>query len=191
MAQFELLLPKMGESVAEATITQWLKQPGESIAMDESVLTIATDKVDSDVPSPVAGTLVKWLYEVNDVVQVGQALALVETESGSAAAAAPASAAAAPQASAPTPAAPAAAAAPEAVPFVPATEALPVGRTSSGRFYSPLVRSIAAKEGLGAAELDQIPGSGGDRRPARAGCSVPARPRGLARGAYRSSSTRR
>ena len=164
MAQFELLLPKMGESVAEATITQWLKQPGESIAMDESVLTIATDKVDSDVPSPVAGTLVKWLYEVNDVVQVGQALALVETESGSAAAAAPASAAAAPQASAPTPAAPAAAAAPEAVPFVPATEALPVGRTSSGRFYSPLVRSIAAKEGLGAAELDQIPGSGADGR---------------------------
>lgn len=163
MAQYELLLPKMGESVAEATITQWLKQPGDSIAMDESVLTIATDKVDSDVPSPVAGTLVKWLYEVNDVVQVGQALALVETESGSAAAA-PA-AAAAPQASASTAAAPAATEiAPEAVPFVPATEALPVGRTSSGRFYSPLVRSIAAKEGLGAAELDQIPGSGAEGR---------------------------
>lgn len=162
MAQYELLLPKMGESVAEATITQWLKQPGDSIAMDESVLTIATDKVDSDVPSPVAGTLVKWLYEVNDVVQVGQALAIVETESGSAAAA---PAAAAPQASASTAAAPAAPAnAPEAVPFVPATEALPVGRTSSGRFYSPLVRSIAAKEGLGAAELDQIPGSGADGR---------------------------
>jgi 2-oxoglutarate dehydrogenase E2 component (dihydrolipoamide succinyltransferase) len=163
MAQYELLLPKMGESVAEATITQWLKQPGDSIAMDESVLTIATDKVDSDVPSPVAGTLVKWLYEVNDVVQVGQALALVETESGSAAAA-PA-AAAAPQASASSAAAPTPAAnAPEAVPFVPATEALPVGRTSSGRFYSPLVRSIAAKEGLGAAELDQSPGSGAEGR---------------------------
>jgi 2-oxoglutarate dehydrogenase E2 component (dihydrolipoamide succinyltransferase) len=163
MAQYELLLPKMGESVAEATITQWLKQPGDSIAMDESVLTIATDKVDSDVPSPVAGTLVKWLYEVNDVVQVGQALALVETESGSAAAA-PA-AAAAPQASASSAAAPTPAAnAPEAVPFVPATEALPVRRTSSGRFYSPLVRSIAAKEGLGAAELDQIPGSGAEGR---------------------------
>ena len=163
MAQYELLLPKMGESVAEATITQWLKQPGDSIAMDESVLTIATDKVDSDVPSPVSGTLVKWLYEVNDVVQVGQALALVETESGSASATAPASAAA-PQASASAPAAPAAAEAPEAIPFVPTTEALPVGRTSSGRFYSPLVRSIAAKEGLGAAELDQIPGSGADGR---------------------------
>ncbi len=163
MAQYELLLPKMGESVAEATITQWLKQPGDSIAMDESVLTIATDKVDSDVPSPVAGTLVKWLYEVNDVVQVGQALALVETESGTAAAAPAATVA--PQASASTPAAPAATTnAPEAVPFVPAADALPVGRTSSGRFYSPLVRSIAAKEGLGAAELDQIPGSGADGR---------------------------
>ena len=162
MAQYELLLPKMGESVAEATITQWLKQPGDSIAMDESVLTIATDKVDSDVPSPVAGTLVKWLYEVNDVVQVGQALAIVETESGSAAAA---PAVAAPQASASTAAAPAPAAnAPESVPFVPAADALPVGRTSSGRFYSPLVRSIAAKEGLGAAELDLIPGSGADGR---------------------------
>lgn len=163
MAQYELLLPKMGESVAEATITQWLKQPGDSIAMDESVLTIATDKVDSDVPSPVAGTLVKWLYEVNDVVQVGQALALVETESGTAAAVPAATVA--PQASASTPAAPAATTnAPEAVPFVPAADALPVGRTSSGRFYSPLVRSIAAKEGLGAAELDQIPGSGADGR---------------------------
>lgn len=159
MAQYELLLPKMGESVAEATITQWLKQPGDTIAMDESVLTIATDKVDSDVPSPVAGTLVKWLYEVNDVVQVGQALALVETESG-AAATAPTAASPAPQAAAPA----AAANAPEAVPFVPATDALPVGRTSSGRFYSPLVRSIAAKEGLSAAELDQIPGSGADGR---------------------------
>ncbi len=163
MAQYELLLPKMGESVAEATITQWLKQPGDSIAMDESVLTIATDKVDSDVPSPVAGTLVKWLYEVNDVVQVGQVLALVETESGSAAAAP--STAAAPQDSASPDAAPASAEnAPESIPFVPAADALPVGRTSSGRFYSPLVRSIAAKEGLGAAELDQIPGSGADGR---------------------------
>ncbi len=163
MAQYELLLPKMGESVAEATITQWLKQPGDSIAMDESVLTIATDKVDSDVPSPVAGTLVKWLYEVNDVVQVGQVLALVETESGSAAAAP--STAAAPQDSASPDAAPASAEnAPESIPFVPAADALPAGRTSSGRFYSPLVRSIAAKEGLGAAELDQIPGSGADGR---------------------------
>lgn len=179
MAQYELLLPKMGESVAEATITQWLKQPGDFIAMDESVLTIATDKVDSDVPSPVEGTLVKWLYEVNDVVQVGQPLALVETESVSAAA--PTAAPAAPQASASTASAPAAAAnAPEPVPFVPATEALPVGRTSSGRFYSPLVRSIAAKEGLGAAELDQIPGSGADGRLNKADLLAYLANRGLA-----------
>lgn len=142
MAQYELLLPKMGESVAEATITQWLKQPGDTIAMDESVLTIATDKVDSDVPSPVAGTLVKWLYEVNDVVQVGQALALVETESG-AAATAPTAASPAPQAAAPA----AAANAPEAVPFVPATDALPVGRTSSGRFIPPWCAALPPKKG--------------------------------------------
>jgi 2-oxoglutarate dehydrogenase E2 component (dihydrolipoamide succinyltransferase) len=159
MAQYELLLPKMGESVAEATITQWLKQPGETIAMDESVLTIATDKVDSDVPSPVAGTLVKWMYQVDDVVQVGQPLAVIETEAGAASAtqAAPA-------------AAPVAASAVQEVgaavdvPLVPTESTVPASRSSSGRFYSPLVRSIAAKEGLGAAELDQIPGSGSEGR---------------------------
>jgi 2-oxoglutarate dehydrogenase E2 component (dihydrolipoamide succinyltransferase) len=159
MAQYELLLPKMGESVAEATITQWLKQPGETIAMDESVLTIATDKVDSDVPSPVAGTLVKWMYQVNDVVQVGQPLALIETEAG-AASATPASPAAAPVAAA----APQEVVAAVDVPLVPAESLAPASRSSAGRFYSPLVRSIAAKEGLGAAELDQIPGTGSEGR---------------------------
>jgi 2-oxoglutarate dehydrogenase E2 component (dihydrolipoamide succinyltransferase) len=161
MAQYELLLPKMGESVAEATITQWLKQPGETIAMDESVLTIATDKVDSDVPSPVAGTLVKWMYQVDDVVQVGQPLAIIETDA-SAASATPA---------APAPAAaPVAAAAPQEVvaavevPLVPTESIAPVNRSSAGRFYSPLVRSIAAKEGVGASELDQIPGTGSEGR---------------------------
>ncbi len=159
MAQYELLLPKMGESVAEATITQWLKQPGETIAMDESVLTIATDKVDSDVPSPVAGTLVKWVYQVDEVVQVGQPLAIIETEA-SASSAAPAAPAAAPVAAS---AAQEVAAAVE-VPLVPAESNAPVSRSSSGRFYSPLVRSIAAKEGVGAAELDQIPGTGSEGR---------------------------
>jgi 2-oxoglutarate dehydrogenase E2 component (dihydrolipoamide succinyltransferase) len=159
MAQYELLLPKMGESVAEATITQWLKQPGETIAMDESVLTIATDKVDSDVPSPVAGTLVKWMYQVDDVVQVGQPLAIIETEAGAASAT--------PAASAATPVAASAAqevVAAVDVPLVPVESTVPASRSSSGRFYSPLVRSIAAKEGLGAAELDQIPGSGSEGR---------------------------
>src|SRR6476620_11410635 len=79
MARYELVLPKMGESVAEATIIKWTKQPGDSIDIDESVLEIATDKVDSDVPSPVAGKLVETLYRVDDVVQVGATIAIIET----------------------------------------------------------------------------------------------------------------
>ena len=70
----------MGESVAEATITEWLKNEGDSISMDESLLTIATDKVDSDLPSPVSGVLRKILFKVDDVIQVGQVIAQIETE---------------------------------------------------------------------------------------------------------------
>lgn len=80
MAKFELKLPKMGESVAEATITNWLKEVGDSIDADEPVLEIATDKVDSEVPSEVDGKLVETLFEVDDVVQVGQTIAIIETE---------------------------------------------------------------------------------------------------------------
>ena len=71
MAQFELILPKMGESVAEATVTNWLKNVGDVIDAEESVVEVATDKVDSEVPSPVSGTLVKILVDVNGVVEVG------------------------------------------------------------------------------------------------------------------------
>ena len=81
MAQYQLLLPKMGETVAEATVIKWIKNPGDMIQVDESVLEIATDKVDSDVPSPVAGKLVKQLCNVDDVVQVGTAIAIIETDS--------------------------------------------------------------------------------------------------------------
>src|ERR1700722_16025143 len=80
MAKYQLLLPKMGESVAEATIIKWLKQPGDYIEADESVMDIATDKVDSEVPSPVSGTLVEQLYKVDDVVQVGAVIAVIETK---------------------------------------------------------------------------------------------------------------
>lgn len=80
MAKFELKLPKMGESVAEATITNWLKNVGDSIDADEAVLEIATDKVDSEVPSEVSGILVEQLFKVDDVVQVGQTIAIIETE---------------------------------------------------------------------------------------------------------------
>src|SRR5210317_2194892 len=79
MAKFELKLPKMGESVAEAKITSWLKNVGDTIEMDEAVLEIATDKVDSEIPSEIDGVLVEKLFEVDDVVQVGQTIAIIET----------------------------------------------------------------------------------------------------------------
>src|ERR1700744_3359473 len=79
MAKYQLLLPKMGESVAEATIIKWLKKPGDSIEADESVMDIATDKVDSEVPSPVAGRLIEQLCKEDDVVQVGSVIAIIET----------------------------------------------------------------------------------------------------------------
>ena len=82
MAKFELKLPKMGESVAEATVTSWLKEVGDFIEADESVVEIATDKVDSDVPSEVSGTLIQILHEKDAVVQVGHTLAIIETEDG-------------------------------------------------------------------------------------------------------------
>jgi 2-oxoglutarate dehydrogenase E2 component (dihydrolipoamide succinyltransferase) len=81
MAKFELKLPKMGESVAEATLTAWLKDVGEKIEADEAVLEIATDKVDSEVPSEVEGILIQKLFEVDAIVEVGQTIAIIETES--------------------------------------------------------------------------------------------------------------
>jgi 2-oxoglutarate dehydrogenase E2 component (dihydrolipoamide succinyltransferase) len=80
MARFELKLPKMGESVAEATITNWLKQVGDKIEADEAVLEVATDKVDSELPSEVSGILVEQLFGKDDLVQVGQTIAIIETE---------------------------------------------------------------------------------------------------------------
>ncbi len=80
MAKYKLLLPKMGESVAEATIIKWVKNPGDYIDTDETVIEIATDKVDSDVPSPVSGKLIEQFYKENDVVQVGDVVAIIETD---------------------------------------------------------------------------------------------------------------
>ena len=81
MAKFELKLPKMGESVAEATLTAWLKDVGERIEADEAVLEIATDKVDSEVPSEVEGVLIEKLFEVDAIIEVGKTIAIIETES--------------------------------------------------------------------------------------------------------------
>ena len=157
MAQYELVLPKMGESVAEATIIKWVKNVGDSIDNDESVLEIATDKVDSEVPSPVSGTLVKTLFNEGDVVKVGAVIAIIETEAG---ASTPASKPAE-SSTASTPAA----AAPGIQELNQKTENITTSvQSSSDRFYSPLVKSIASSEGISQAELDAITGTGSEGR---------------------------
>lgn len=157
MAKVELLMPKMGESIMEATILKWLKKPGDSIALDEAVLEIATDKVDSEVPSPVAGILGELLFKEGDVVPVGGVLAVIETEGGatsSAAAPAPAMAATA---------APVAAALPAETANLAAAVTTKIENTA-GRFYSPLVLNIASQEGIGMQEMEAIAGTGAEGR---------------------------
>ncbi len=154
MAIVDVVMPKMGESIMEATVLKWHKKVGDVIKMDETLLDIATDKVDSEVPSTAAGTITELLYKENDVVPVGAPIARVESGSG-AAAPAPTAPAAAP--------APAPAAAPvqNAAPAAPAAA---TGSTGGSRFYSPLVLNIAGKEGIGMAELENIPGTGNEGR---------------------------
>ena len=153
MAKFELKLPKMGESVAEATVTNWLKKVGDTIAMDEAVLEIATDKVDSEVPSEVSGTLVEILFNVDDVVQVGQTIAVIETDGGAVAAV--------PEVNAE---APVAVAEVEKSVEIALETVAPVDFSSSDKFFSPLVKNIAKEEGISLAELEAILGSGKDGR---------------------------
>ena len=155
MAQVELIMPKMGESVAEATITSWLKEVGDTIEADESVVEIATDKVDSEVPSTAEGILIKKLYNEGDVVQVGQAIAIIGSEAEAAAESS------APQQAAAVVTAPIAETA--SVASVVASEKINT-TSDSGKFYSPLVRSIAEKEGISINELEAINGSGKEGR---------------------------
>ncbi len=179
MAKYQLLLPKMGESVAEATIIKWLKKPGDYIEADETVMEIATDKVDSEVPSPVSGKLIEQLCKEDDVVQVGAAIAVIETE---------APAQTEPQVivapvEKPQPAyipEPQASPvengqqqyAPLTQPDIPGIEQLanrPTGQYNeafkhTSRFYSPLIKQIATQENISITELDQIPGSGAEGR---------------------------
>ena len=164
MAQYELLLPKMGESVAEATVIKWLKQPGDMISLDDTLLEIATDKVDSEVPSPVAGKLIKQLFGEDEVVQVGAVIALIETEATASNTVAVAEEQVAPVVEA--------AAAPVPEENIPGTALLNEKVTTSeketltdaDRFYSPLVRSIAAQEKISTDELKGISGSGAEGR---------------------------
>jgi len=154
MARFELKLPKMGESVAEATITSWLKEVGETIEADEAVLEIATDKVDSEVPSEVDGVLTEVLFNVDDVVQVGQTIAVIETEGEAS------TATEAPKVET----APVEAVQEVAKAVVVAKDAVAPVISSGERFYSPLVKNMAKAEGIEQAELDAIPGTGKDGR---------------------------
>jgi len=160
MAQYELLLPKMGESVAEATVIKWLKQPGDYIQLDDTLLEIATDKVDSEVPSPVAGKLIKQLFQEDEVVQVGAVIAIIETE-GAGNMEAPAEVAAMPI---PTEAAPVVAEAAHEEQLPGLDQLAATEQTDAGRFYSPLVRNIAAQENISQTELESVAGSGADGR---------------------------
>jgi len=156
MAQVELKMPKMGESVAEATVINWLKEVGDKVETDEAVVEIATDKVDSEIPSEVDGVLVKKLFDVNEVVQVGQAIAIIETDAEV-----------------------------ESNDLIldddtieasaeitdslisKAKEAISTPNDSDN-FYSPLVKSIAKEEGISFDELDKINGTGKDGRVTKA-----------------------
>jgi len=156
MAKFELKLPKMGESVAEATLTAWLKDIGDKIDADEPVLEIATDKVDSEVPSEVEGVLVQKLFEVDAIVEVGQTIAIIETDADTAVV---------------TTFTPEVVQVSEPneveqleVSITNIQEDVNVVDSNDNRFYSPLVRNIAKKEGVTQAQLDSIQGTGKDGR---------------------------
>ena len=172
MARYELVLPKMGESVAEATIIKWIKQPGDLIDIDESVLEIATDKVDSDVPSPVAGKLIETLFKVDDVVQVGAPIAIIETggsvrdDDVAKEVNEPANVSDnhRPEHYSQTASGEQTAEKSEFQAGRSEQISNKENENSSGRFYSPLVKSMAAEEGIKIPELDTIKGSGSEGR---------------------------
>lgn len=155
MAIVDLVMPKMGESIMEATVLKWHKQPGDSVKMDETVLEIATDKVDSEVPSTAAGTITEILFKQDDVVPVGTVIARIDTGGGNGASTN--------NAATPQPVATPQPAVSTTAPAAANTEAV-IGTTGGNRFYSPLVLNIASKEGISMTELEQIPGTGNEGR---------------------------
>lgn len=151
MALVDLVMPKMGESIMEATILKWHKKPGDTVKQDETVLEIATDKVDSEVPSTAEGIIEEILYNVNDVVPIGSVIARIR-QNGAAEAPAPARVLSQqPQTAAPQ--------------LQAAAQSQSVAASAGvNRFYSPLVMNIAASEGVSMNELEQIPGTGNENR---------------------------
>jgi 2-oxoglutarate dehydrogenase E2 component (dihydrolipoamide succinyltransferase) len=152
MSQKELIMPKLGESIMEATILKWLKKEGDSVELDEAVLEIATDKVDSEVPSPFAGKITSILFKEGDVVQIGKAIAIIDgagNGSGAAVIETPVKQEVKTEA-------------PKQVVVETKVEAAPV--IAGDRFYSPLVLNIAREEGISMSELERIPGTGKDDR---------------------------
>ncbi|MCB0568413.1 MAG: 2-oxo acid dehydrogenase subunit E2 [Phaeodactylibacter sp.] len=162
MAQVELIMPKMGESIMEATILRWAKQVGDTVEEDETILEIATDKVDSEVPSPISGTIKEILFQENDTVPIGKVIAIIAAEGEEVEPKATPSVKEERSSLShsgnnhPNGKEPVRTPAPEPVPA-----AAEVSRSGSGgRFYSPLVRTIAEKEQISAEELERIEGSG-------------------------------
>jgi 2-oxoglutarate dehydrogenase dihydrolipoamide succinyltransferase (E2 component) len=160
----EMVMPQMGESIAEATILKWLKAPGDMVEKDENILEISTDKVDTEVPAPASGKLVEIKAVEGETVAVKSVIAIIDSDASAAATstkAAPAKAEAAPQ---PVAAAPAPQPAAAQAPVAPVAGSSDIPSHSAGRFYSPLVRSMAAQAGLSEIELASVRGSGANGR---------------------------
>lgn len=157
MAKYEITMPKMGESVIEATITKWLKEEGDAVEEDDSICELATDKVDSEIPSPVEGKLEKRLFNEGDTIEVGKVIAVmeIEGEKGEEAGESEVSAPAPKEATTESPTR-------DSEPA--AEKKAPVDFSESERFYSPLVRNIARAENISLEELESITGSGKDGR---------------------------
>jgi 2-oxoglutarate dehydrogenase E2 component (dihydrolipoamide succinyltransferase) len=165
MAQVELIMPKMGESIMEATILKWVKKVGDTVNVDETILEIATDKVDSEIPSPVSGTIAEILYKEDDVVEIGKVIAIIATEGAGAAKPSPAVKEAAPSNSNGAATKQEIPAPQMAVAMVSNPVAVVANATiTDERFYSPLVKNIAKAENIGTVELASIAGSGAQGR---------------------------
>ena len=158
MALVDLVMPKLGESIMEATVLKWSKKVGETVKQDETILEIATDKVDSEVPSTVAGVLTEILFNENDVVPIGTVIARIETAASNGIPA-PAQTTSKPTAE------PVNTHLEENIPYAPMiSEPVNVPNAGSNKFYSPLVLNIANSEGVSMSDLENIPGTGNENR---------------------------